>query len=126
MTQQPVNDNAVDDPPPRRRLQVVPEQGSLLDDLITRQRAAAAAEEEARDRKEGLSTQIKSLLSEAHPGVAVFDIAGAPHRPAMTMSWSSTVSLDVRQLKADLPELYVQYAKFGGRWDLRKARGAAG
>lgn len=113
------------EPIPRKRLTVVPDPGSLLDDLITRQRAAAAAEEEAKDRKEGLSAQIKALLSEAHEGIEVFDIAGAPHRPAMTMSWFSTVRLNTTRLKEERPELYATYAEFGGRWDLRKARGVS-
>ena len=100
------------EPIPRKRLTIVPDPGSTLDDLITRQQAAAAAEAEARDRKDGLSVQIKALLSEAHEGIETFDITGAPHRPAMTMAWMPTVRLDVKRLKAERPELYVDYVEF--------------
>jgi len=105
------------------RLAVTPVPGSLLDDLLGQEDAAEAAAREAADRLRSLRDRIKAELTQAHPGVAKFDIAGTPHRPAKSMTWVDTVRLDTRAMKEREPETYVRYAVFGGRWELRTARG---
>jgi hypothetical protein len=95
----------------------------MLEDLLAQEAAAEAAQKEAADRLKGLRDRIKAELTLAHPGVEKFDIAGTPHRPAKTLTWVRTVQLDTKRLKAEQPLLYVEYAQFGGRWELRPARG---
>ena len=109
--------------PEKPRLAVAPAPGSILEDLLAAEAAAEAAQREAADRLKGLRDRIKAELTQAHPGVEKFDIAGTPHRPAKQLTWVNTVQLDAKRLKAEKPLLYVEYAQFGGRWELRPARG---
>lgn len=109
--------------PDKPRLVITPAPGSLIDDLLAREHAAEAAAREAADRLKGVRDQIKAELTQAHPGVERFDIAGTPHRPAKQLSWVSTVRLDTGRLKDEQPHLYVEYAVFGGKWVLSPARG---
>ena len=106
-----------------RRMGITPVPGSLLDELLSQQHAARAAADEAAGRVKALTDRIKAELTLAHPGVAGFEIAGTPHRPPLTMSWVQTIRLDTRAMKEQEPETYVRFALFGGRWELRPARG---
>jgi hypothetical protein len=105
------------------RMAIVPAPGSRLEDLLSREAAAEAAASEAADRLKSVRDGIKAELSQAHPGIAQFDIAGSATRPAKTMKWVDTVRLDTDRLKREVPATYVEYAVFGGRWELRPARG---
>ena len=109
--------------PDQHRLPVAALPGSMLEDLLAQEAAAEAAQKEAADRLKGLRDRIKAELTLAHPGVEKFDIAGTPHRPAKTLTYVRTVQLDTKRLKRERPETYVEYAEFGGRWELRPARG---
>lgn len=109
--------------PEPKRLAVTAAPGSILEDLLAQENAAEAAQKEAADRLKSLRDRIKAELTQAHPEVGKFDIAGTPHRPAKTLRWVDTVRLDTRRLKAEQPRVYVQYAEFGGRWELRPAGG---
>jgi hypothetical protein len=102
---------------------ITPVPGSVLDELLSQHHAARAAAEEAAGRLKSLTDRIKAELTMAHPGTGGFEIAGTPHRPALTMSWVQTVRLDTRAMKEQEPQTYVRFALFGGRWELRPARG---
>ena len=109
----------------KRRMLIAPAPGSLLEDLLAQQHAAKAAAAEAEERAKSLKRRIEAELTEAHPGIAVFDIAGSPHRPGMTLSYVNTVRLDTGAMKEQYPEVYARLAVFGGRWELRPAKGGA-
>lgn len=109
--------------PEKPRLAVTPVPGGLLDDLRARHYAARAALTEAKEREEDLRRQILDTLTQAHPEIGKFDLAGTPHYPAMTLAWVDTVRLNAKRLKDEKPLLYVEYAEFGGHWELRPARG---
>lgn len=109
--------------PVKRRLQIVPAENSLLDDLLTQLEAAEAAAREASDRAKSLKTRIESELTAAHPGIEVYDIQGSPFRSPRTLTWVNTVRLDTPAMKRLYPEIYSRLAVFGGRWELRAARG---
>src|SRR5215472_4061941 len=102
-------------PAQKPRIQVVPAQGSRMEELLDQHAAAKAAEAEAKARLKDLTSRIKAELTQAHPGIEVFDIAGSQHRAALTLTWVGTVRLDMGQFKRDHPRLYVEYAVFGGR-----------
>jgi hypothetical protein len=109
--------------PDKPRLVITAAPGSMLEDLLSQEHAAEAAARETADRLKGLRDQIKAELTQAHPGVERFDIAGTPHRPAKQLTWASTVRLNTRRLKDEQPLVYVEYAEFGGKWVLSPARG---
>ena len=103
---------------------IVPLPGSLLETLLSEEAAAEAAAREADDRLKGLRDRIKAELTQAHPGIELFRIAGNRFRPAKNLNWVNTVRVNTKRLKAEQPRIYVEYAEFGGRWELRPAKGA--
>ena len=105
------------------RIAVTPAPGSVLEDLLSREAAAEAAANEAADRLKSVRDAIKAELSQAHPGISRFFIAGSATRLPKTLTWVETVRLDTKRMKQDAPQLYVEYAVFGDRWELRTARG---
>jgi predicted phage-related endonuclease len=109
--------------PDKPRMAITPVPGSVLENLLAQEHAAEAAQKEAYDRLKGLRDQVKAELTQAHPDITAFDIAGTPHRPAKTLNWVNTVRLDTKRLKAEQPRIYVDYAEFGGKWVLSPARG---
>src|SRR5690348_12182910 len=109
--------------PDKPTMVITPLPGSLLEDLLSQEHAAEAAAKEAADRLKSTRDQIKAELTQAHPGIGLFRIAGSPHRPAKNLTWVSTVRLNTKRLKAEQPEVYVEYAEFGGNWVLSPARG---
>jgi hypothetical protein len=108
------------------RMAVTPAPGGLLEQLLDQQRAAKAAADEAEERVKSIGDRIKAELTQAHPGVAAFDIAGSQHRPAMHLTWVETARLDTRLMRREDPVLYVKYARFGGHWVLSPVRGGLG
>ena len=109
--------------PDKPAMVITPLPGSLLEDLLAAEAAAEAAASEAADRLKSKRDQIKAELTQAHPGIELFRIAGSPHRPAKNLTWVNTVRLDTSRLKREQPETYVEYAEFGGKWVLSRARG---
>jgi hypothetical protein len=105
------------------RLVITPAPGSVLEDLLSAEHAAEAAANESAERLKALRDRIKAELTQAHPGAVKFDIAGTSHRPAKQLNWVNTVRLDTKRLKDEQPETYVEYAEFGGKWVLSRARG---
>lgn len=109
--------------PDKPRLAVTAAPGSVLEDLLSQEHAAEAVSKEAADRLKGLRDAIKAELTQAHPGIERFDIAGDRFRPAKQLTWASTVRLNTKRLRDEQPLLYVEYAEFGGKWVLSPARG---
>ena len=109
--------------PDKPRLVITAAPGSVLENLLSAEHAAEAAASEAADRLKGVRDEIKAELTQAHPGIGRFDIAGTPHRPAKQLNWVNTVRLNTKRLKTEQPLLYTEYAEFGGKWVLSPARG---
>lgn len=105
------------------RIGITPVPESILDMLLSQHHAAKAAAEETAERLKALTDRIKSELTMAHPGATGFEIAGSAHRSALTLRWVNTTRLDTDRMKREAPETYVEFATFGGRWELRPARG---
>lgn len=120
MDAQPGSASVTQDAAPARQV-IMPVPGSLLDQLMDAERAATAAAAEAAERLKSLRDRIKAEITQVHPGVRAFDIAGSQHRPGMHLTWEETVRLDAKRLKREQPRVYVEYAEFGGRWALHRS-----
>lgn len=67
--------------------QVIPAPGSRLEQLLDMRVTAEAAVTEAQARLEAVKNGIAAEVYALHPGCAVIDIAGGPHRKALRQRW---------------------------------------
>lgn len=83
-------------------------------------RAASAAED-----LKTITDAIKLKLSESSPGAAKVDLipANGVDAPALRLNYVESWRVDARKLKAENPEVYVQYAKKSGSWRLDPLKG---
>jgi hypothetical protein len=102
---------------------VVAEPGSRLEQLAEAYAIAKPAADAAKGRLEEITAALKLALSEAAPGAHKVDFTAtaldAPLRLAAKTSWR----LDTTRLKAEVPHIYVQYAKQATYWELRAVAG---
>lgn len=101
--------------PPNSRLEQLQ---AMYPDLKARADAAAKAFKDCTDA-------IKLELTTAAPGQSRVDLAGGAHGPALALTYAESWRIDSGRLKAEQPALYVTYAKKGGSWSLRVAKGEA-
>lgn len=102
---------------PTQRATVEP--GSRLDDLLATYAELKPQVDELTARLKDVTDAIKRELQAAAPHASKVDV----DHPALTLplrlNWVESWSLDSKRLKAEMPEIYVTYARKGGRWDLR-------
>ena len=110
---------------------VVPAPGSRLEQLLDLQAAAEAAVTDAEANLKTIKDGIKAeaaqaaqyLIPQGTPLPPVIDIAGAAHRPGLTLRWKVPRTLNRKNLNRDHPGLLDQYSEYGtGYWELRAAK----
>ena len=93
--------------------------GTRLEELADAYAAAKPAADAAKARLDLITDAIKLELTMAAPGATKVDLTApalaAPLRLAARTAWR----LDSTKLKAEAPEIYVQYAKQSTYWELR-------
>lgn len=98
---------------------VAAEPGSRLESLAEAYAQAKPAADAARARLEEITDALKLALSEAAPGAHKVELTAAALEVPLRMSARTSWRLDANRLKAEVPEIYVQYAKQTNYWDLR-------
>lgn len=88
---------------------------SLYADLRAKSDAAA---KELKVVTDAIKVELTSRDAEARR----FTLVGE-HGPALALTYSTRWTLDSKRMKAEHPELYVQFAKQSGSWSLRPATG---
>jgi len=98
------------------RIQTEP--GTRLEQLHQQYAELKAAADEAADRLKAIVAALKvEMTTAAGPDFTKVVLATEGCRPVQTY-WKESWRLDTPRLKAEQPELYVQYAKKGGTWVL--------
>lgn len=103
--------------PPPTRVEAAPD--TRLHQLVYEYATAKARADAANERLNTLKTSIKAELAATAPTSAHIAVGGPQLDTTLTMRWVESWRLDVTRMKAEAPELYVQYAKKGGHWELR-------
>lgn len=96
--------------------------GSRLEELLASYDSLKAQFEDAKARYEALTSALKNEMAATAPsGTTDITLAGAPGLPRLRMRWLRPWRFQPKQFLADYPQLYVQYEKQGGQWDMRAA-----
>lgn len=103
--------------PPPTRVEAAPD--TRLHQLVYEYTAAKTRADEAYERLDTLKTAIKAELAASAPHSAHIAVSGPRLDTTLTMRWVESWRLDAKRMKTEVPELYVQYAKKGGHWELR-------
>jgi hypothetical protein len=93
--------------------------GSRLEQLAAEYAIAKPAADEAKARLEMITDAIKVELCNAAPGLDRIDFTAPDLEIPLRLKRVSSWRLDSKLLKAELPEMYVRYAKKAVYWDLR-------
>jgi hypothetical protein len=105
--------------PPR----IVPQPHTPLHELLGQREAAKAAVAEAEARLEAISSAIKNLVTQANPGIAVFDIAGDANIAPLRLAWRTPQGLDTDRFKTEQREMYRHYLIWKKPyWELRPVK----
>jgi hypothetical protein len=97
--------------------------GSRLDDLLATYAELKPAADETATRLKAITDAIKAELTAAAPGAQQIDVTHEALVAPLRLSYVESWSLDTKRLKAEDPATYVQYARKGGRWELRGIKG---
>jgi hypothetical protein len=95
------------------------EPGSRLDDLLAAYAELKPKADEAATRLKAVTDGIKSELHAAKPDARRVDVDHAALTQPLRLSYVEGWSLDTKRFKAEQPEVYVAYARKGGKWELR-------
>lgn len=98
---------------------VTPAPGSRLDDLLGTYADLKPQSDELVSRLKSVTDAIKNELQQAEPTSTQIDVDHHALMLPLRMSYVERWELDVKRLKAEDPAVYVQYARKGGRWELR-------
>lgn len=93
--------------------------GSRLEDLLAVYAQIKPQADELATRLDSVKTAIKAELRAAAPEAQQIDVAHPALPQPLRLSYVESWRLDTKQLKANRPEIYVQYAVKGGKWELR-------
>ncbi|WP_428964128.1 hypothetical protein [Micromonospora fluostatini] len=102
---------------PTAQAEVAP--GSRLDDLLAAYAVLKPAADEAAARLKTVTDAIKAELTTALPDVQRIEVAHGSLAQPLRLTYVDSWRLDTKALKAEMPEVYVRYARKGGKWDLR-------
>jgi hypothetical protein len=103
-------------------VRVTVEQGSRLDELLSAYADVKPRADEAVERLKAVTDAIKAELGAAAPGAPQVDVSHPALPQTLRLSYAERWDLDTKRLKAEQPALYVEYARQGGRWELRGVR----
>lgn len=106
-------------PAPSRHATINAAPGGRLEQLAEEYATAKPAADEAKARLDMITDAIKAELTTAAPGANKVDFNAPGLAAPLRMQARTTWRLDSPRLKADMPELYVRYAKQTSYWDLR-------
>ena len=82
---------------------------------------AKAAKERADEREAELKAKLKTALAEATNG-ALRSALHVPGYQPLLLTYGERWTVDSKALKADLPMVYVQFAKLGGSWTMTESK----
>ena len=102
-------------------MNIKPEPGSRLDDLLATYAHLKPAADEAAARLKTVTDAIKAELASAAPDAQRIEVAHEALPNALRLMYVERWSLDTKRLKAERPEVYVNFARKDGRWELRSA-----
>lgn len=109
-------------PKPARAV-VAAESGGRLEQLAEAYAVAKPAADAAAAHLEMLTDAIKLELTMAAPGAEQVDFTAPALEVPLRLSARTSWRLDTKRLKAEVPEVYVRYAKQSSYWDLRSVSG---
>ena len=90
-------------------------------DLRAAYAEAKAAKERADEREAELKAKLKTALAEATNG-ALRSALHVPGYQPLLLTYGERWTVDSKALKADLPMVYVQFAKLGGSWTMTESK----
>lgn len=93
--------------------------GSRLDDLLATYAELKPRVDELATRLKAITDGIKSELQAAAPDARRVDVDHEALPQPLRLSYVEGWSLDTKRFKAERPEVYVAYARKGGKWELR-------
>lgn len=96
--------------------------GSRLDDLLAMYAQLKPQADEMAARLKTVTDAIKVELMAAAPEARRIDVEHTALAQPLQLSYVESWSLDAKRLKAEVPEIYVQFARKGSRWELRGQR----
>lgn len=106
--------------PPAFRVPAGPD--SHLEQLLVMYDEAKAAADAANTRLEDLKTSLKARLSAVVPeGTTRISADAARLGLAYNMTWVERTDVDTKRMRAEAPDVYEQFARKSGRWELRRA-----
>jgi hypothetical protein len=114
-----VTDQPQIQPPP---VQVTPRKNSKLEQLHAIYLDAKAKADQATADLKTVTDSIKAELVKAAPDQPRVELV-SPHGPRLTLTYVESWRVDATRLKKEAPETYVMFAKKGGSWQLKAARG---
>jgi len=103
-------------------VQVTPRKNSKLEQLHAIYTEAKAKADQAAADLKTVTDAIKAEMTSAAPDAARLELVG-PHGPRLMLTYVEWWRVDATRLKKEDPETYVRFAKKGGSWQLKAARG---